>query len=177
MALTAAQREDLIRRYEEGPRILRDAFAKIPREAWKWRPGEGKWSAQEVVAHCADSELNAAARIRFLVAEDNPTILGYDQAHWARVFDYHRVRVELALATVDVMRAHTVNLLKQLPESAWSKTGTHTERGRYSAEDWLETYAEHLEKHARQIERNLEAWRAEETKPQSSKRETAEPFP
>ena len=177
MALTAAQREDLIRRYEEGPRILRDAFAKVPREAWKWRPGEGKWSAQEVVGHCADSELNAAARIRFLIAEENPTILGYDQAHWARVFDYHRARVELALATVDVMRAHTVNLLRQLPESAWSKTGTHTERGRYSAEDWLETYAEHLEKHARQIERNLEAWRAEETRPQKSNRETVEPFP
>ena len=59
MALTAAQREDLIRRYEEGPRILRDAFAKVPREAWKWRPEDGKWSAQEVVCHCADSEMNA----------------------------------------------------------------------------------------------------------------------
>ncbi|MDQ6892803.1 MAG: DinB family protein [Acidobacteriota bacterium] len=177
MALTAAQREDLIRRYEEGPRILRDAFAKVPREAWKWRPGEGRWSAQEVVCHCADSELNAAARIRFLIAEENPAISGYDQAHWARVFDYHRARVELALATVDVMRAHTVNLLKQLPESAWSRSGTHSERGRYTAEDWLETYAEHLEKHAGQIERNLEAWRAEETRPQKGKRETVEPFP
>ena len=42
MALTSAQREDLIRRYEEGPRLLRDAFAKVPREAWKWRPEDGK---------------------------------------------------------------------------------------------------------------------------------------
>jgi hypothetical protein len=79
---------------------------------------------------------------------------------------------------VDVIRAHTVNLLRQLPEAAWLRTGTHTERtGPYSAEDWLQTYAEHLEKHSRQIERNLEAWRAEETTPQKSKRETVEPFP
>jgi hypothetical protein len=178
MALTAAQREELIRRYEEGPRLLRDAFAKVPREAWKWRPEDGKWSAQEVVCHCADAEMNAAARIRFLVAEDNPTISGYDQAHWARVFDYHRARVELALAMVDVIRAHTVNLLRQLPEAAWLRTGTHTERpGPYSAEDWLQIYAEHLEKHSRQIERNLEAWRAEETTPQMGDRKTEDPFP
>lgn len=37
-------------------------------------------------------------------------------------------------------------------------TGQHSESGRYGAEDWLKTYAEHLEGHARQIERNLAAW-------------------
>jgi hypothetical protein len=34
------------------------------------------------------------------------------------------------------------------------------ESGRYTAEDWLNTYAEHLEKHSGQIERNLAAWQA-----------------
>ena len=48
---------------------------------------------------------------------------------------------------------------------AWAREGTHTESGRYTAEHWLKTYAEHLEIHARQIERNLEAWRAEQTHP------------
>ena len=100
--------------------------------------------------------MNAAARIRYLLAEKKPAVLGYDQAHWAEVFDYHSARIELALAAVDVMRAHTANLLRRLPEESWSAEGTHTDSGRYTAEDWLETYAEHLEKHSRQIERTLE---------------------
>lgn len=164
MRYTAEEREALIRRYEQGSTRLRDAFATVPREAWKWRP-EGKWSVYEVVCHCADAETNAAARIRYLVAEEKPVIQNMDQDRWTKVLDYHEARVELALAAVDVMRAHTAGLLRRLPEEAWAAEGTHTESGRYTAEDWLRIYAEHLEKHSRQIERTLEAWRAEQTSP------------
>jgi hypothetical protein len=165
MRHTRQEREALIKRYEEGSTRLRDAFAKVPREAWKWRPGEGKWSVYEVVCHCADAEMNAAARIRYLVAEEKPVLQAFDQDRWAMVLDYHSQKIELALAAVDVMRAQTVNLLKQMSEESWAAEGNHTESGRYTAEDWLTIYAEHLEKHARQIERTLEAWRAEETRP------------
>lgn len=165
MPHSQAERESLIRRYEEGPARLKAALEKIPQEALKWRPAEGKWSVHEVICHCADSETNAAARIRYLVAEEKPTILGYDQELWAKVLDYHAAPLPPALATVEAMRANTAQLLRRLPEAVWSKSARHTESGDYSGDDWLTTYAEHLEKHARQIERNLEAWRAEETKP------------
>jgi hypothetical protein len=159
MKFTNSEREALIRRYEEGPAKLVAAFAKVPPEARKWRPGEGKWSAHEVVVHCADSETNAAARIRYLAAEPEPKILGYDQAHWANALDYHGAPLEPAMATVQAVRANTAALLRRLPEAAWSAEGTHTESGRYGSEDWLAVYAEHLEKHSRQIERNVEAWK------------------
>ena len=165
MRYSAQEREDLIRRYEEGPTKLRDAFAKVPREAWKWRPREGKWSVYEVVCHCADAEMNAASRIRYLVAEDRPAIQAFDQDRWAKVLDYHEEKIELALAAVDVVRARTIGLLRRLSEEAWASEGTHSEAGRYTAEDWLKTYAEHLEIHARQIDHTLEAWRAEQTQP------------
>ena len=165
MKYTAAERAELIDRYEKGPVLLREAFAKVPREAWNWRPGAGRWSIHEILAHCADAEANAAMRIRFLVAEQKPSIIGFDQERWATVLDYHQSRIELALAAVEVMRAYTTDLLRRLPEEAWASAGTHTERGPYSAEDWLMTYAEHLEKHAGQVERNLSAWRQEQTRP------------
>ena len=165
MGMTPGERETLIARYEHGPVLLRDAFAQVPREAWKWRPGPEKWSAFEIVCHCADSETNAAMRIRFLVAEEKPVVLGYDQARWAKALDYHQERIELALAAVDVVRARTVNLLRQMPDTAWEIVGTHTDSGPYTAEDWLRIYAEHLEKHSKQIERTVAAWRAEETTP------------
>lgn len=160
MALSAAEREGFIRRYAEGPAKLRAAWSKVPAAARQWRPGEGKWSAHEVVCHTADSETNAYLRIRFLASDPNPTIFAYDQDRWASKLDYHAADPELALATVEAVRANTVPLLRRLPESAWSAAGTHTESGRYTGEDWLKIYAEHLEKHTRQIERNLEAWKA-----------------
>jgi hypothetical protein len=160
MPLTVEERENLIRRYEQGPARLKTALAKVPPEAMKWRPAEGKWSAHEVVCHLADSESNAALRIRYLAAEENPLIVGYDQARWARVFDYHSAPLEPALAVVDSVRANTAALLRRLPEKTWSASGTHTESGRYTAEDWLAIYAEHMEKHSGQIERNVAAWQA-----------------
>jgi hypothetical protein len=160
MAIDASSRESLIRRYEEGPRKLRAAWEKVPEPARQWRPAPGKWSAHEVVCHTADSEANAYVRIRFLAADPNPTIVGYDQDRWAQKLDYHAASPELALATTEAVRANTADLLRRLPESAWANTGTHTESGKYSGEDWLRIYAEHLEKHTRQIEKTLEAWKA-----------------
>ena len=159
MSLTAAERDDLIRRYAAGPALLRTALGKIPAQALQWRPAAGKWSAHEVVVHCADSETNSHMRIRYLVGERQPMIFGYDQDAWAETFDYHAHPLETALATVDAVRANTVPLLRRLPESAWAKAGTHSESGPYSAADWLRVYAGHLETHARQLERNLAAWR------------------
>ena len=67
--MTPAERERLIRQYAEGPARLRGALARVPEEARKWRPAPGEWSAHEIVCHCADSETNGAARIRYVVAE------------------------------------------------------------------------------------------------------------
>ena len=161
MALSPAEREELIARYARGPEQIRAALERVPEAARKWRPGPGRWSAHEVVVHCADSEANAALRIRYVVAEKDPVIIGYDQEEWARAFDYHSEPLEPALAAVQAARGRTVPLLRRLSGEDWAKEGRHTEEGRYTAEDWLRIYAAHLEGHAAQIERNLEAWAAE----------------
>lgn len=152
------ERLDLIERYAAGYGILRTAYDRIADEAKKWRPAEGKWSAHEVVCHCADSEANAALRIRYLLAEDAPVIVGYDQDRWCRLLDYANHPIELAFDAVRAVRAHTLPLLRGVSADGWMRAGTHTERGAYSAEDWLRTYAEHLEVHARQIDRIAAAW-------------------
>jgi hypothetical protein len=158
MPLTAAERATLIERYAHGPALLKGALAQVPAAALTWKPAAGRWSAHEIVVHCADSETNAHMRLRYLVAEPDPVIVGYDQDRWAVTFDYHAHPLGTALATVDAVRANTVPLLRRLTERDWQKLGRHTESGTYATEDWLRIYAEHLEKHARQIARNVEAW-------------------
>jgi hypothetical protein len=156
--MDATERQRLIEQYAAGPARLRAALAQVPEAAMQWRPAPGEWSAHEVVCHCADSESNASLRIRYLAAEREPVIVGYDQETWATALDYHGHPLAPALATVDATRAHTAALIRRLPEAAWSKQGRHTESGPYSAEDWLRIYADHLEGHARQIEGNVAAW-------------------
>ena len=160
MPLTPSEREDLIARYARGPQQIRSALARTPEEARQWRPGPDRWSVHEVVVHCADSEANAALRLRYLLAEKEPVIIGYDQEAWARLFDYHSEPLEPALAAVEAARGRTVPLLRRLTDADWAKEGRHTESGRYTVEEWLGIYAAHLEGHAAQIERNLAAWKA-----------------
>ena len=157
--MTPAERESLIRRYEAGPALLAAALAETPRAALRWQPAPGKWSTHEVIVHCADSETNSHMRIRYLVAEPNPTIVGYDQDRWVAAMDYHAHPLEPAMAAVAAARANTVPLLRRMSEADWARMGMHTESGVYGAEDWLRTYAEHLEVHERQVRRNLEAWK------------------
>jgi hypothetical protein len=160
MAMSREERDALVEQYARGPERIREALTRVPLEALQWRPGPGKWSAHEVVVHCADSETNAAMRLRYLIAEKEPLIVGYDQEAWARLFDYHAQPLEESLAATSAARERTVPLLRAMTEADWAKEGRHTESGRYTAEDWLRIYAAHLEGHARQIGRNAEAWKA-----------------
>lgn len=161
MPLNADERRRRIHQYASGPEKLREASARVPAEAMRWRPAPDEFSVHEIVVHCADAEMVDAARIRYLTAERYPVIVGYDESEWARVLDYHSHSVEAALATVDVVCANTAALLERLPEPAWATAvGRHTMSGRYTADDWLATGSEHIEEHIKQIDSNLEAWRA-----------------
>jgi hypothetical protein len=160
MGLSREEREQLIERYARGPELVKAALARVPQEALQWRPGEDRWSVHEVIVHCADSETNSALRLRYLLAEPEPLIVGYDQEKWARFFDYHSEPIEEALTATTLARARSVRVLRKVDEAGWARVGRHTESGAYGTEDWLRIYAAHLEGHARQIERNLEAWNA-----------------
>jgi len=158
--LTTTERNASIEQYAAGSDRLRAALAEIPAEALQWRPAPGEWSAHEVIVHCADSETNSATRIRYLLTEEDALILGYDEAQWAITLNYHALPLEPALATIAAVRANTVPLLLRLPQAAWTRAGRHSDSGRYSAEDWLRIYAEHLELHVGQLQNNLAAWQA-----------------
>ena len=160
--LSAEERDPLIDEYERGISILRSAWEMVPEDGEKWRPGPDKWSCHEVVIHCADSETYAATRLRLLLAEKEPLIIGYDQDAWARVFNYHAQSTDRALRTIDAVRTATLPLLRAMSESDWAKEGRHTESGAYNACDWLKSYGTHLTNHAKQIERTLTAFRAGE---------------
>jgi hypothetical protein len=112
----------------------------------------GKWSIRQLIAHLADAELVGAQRFRQVIAEDNPPLGAFDQDAWARNLDYARKQPKQSLESFRRVRAENYELLKSLPESAFERTGVHSERGAVTLRQLLDTYAEHAESHARQMQ-------------------------
>jgi DinB family protein len=146
------RRRQMLERYQEGPDVVADALAEITDEELDRRPGPDDWTAREVVHHLADSEMTSAIRLRRLIAEDEPTIVGYDEAEFARRLFYDRP-IQASLEALQASRRTTAQILERLTEEQWSRSGTHTESGRYGVDTWLEIYADHAHDHAEQIRR------------------------
>ena len=151
--MDADRRAALIARYEAGPAVLRAAVAGLSGADLDRRPADGGWTPREVVHHVADSEMTSAIRLRRLVAEEDPLIVGYNGDEFARRLRYADRPIEPALAAVEGARATTVQILRGLTEAEWARTGTHSESGPYGVERWLEVYAVHCDEHADQIRR------------------------
>ena len=151
--MTPEERSELIAKYAAGYDEVNKALDAFPADSLGAHPIPGKWSAREIVHHLGDSETTAAFRIRRLLVEKNPVIEGYDEAEFARKLKYNERDMAPALEAFRLARITTRQVLALMSEDDWSREGTHTESGRYTAETWLASYAKHAHDHAAQIQR------------------------
>ena len=151
--MTSEERNKLIAQYAAGAREVEAALDGFPSAALAAHPFPGKWSAREIVHHLADSESASAQRLRKLLSEENPVIQGYDQEAWAILLRYNLRDHAPALDLFRAVRATTSQLLPEMTEEDWKRTGWHTESGLYTAATWLQIYAVHAHNHAGQIAR------------------------
>src|SRR5580765_2802539 len=144
----------LLERFRRGPEVLAMVLTGVFGEEEDFVPAPGKWSARQIVAHLADGELVAAHRFRQMLAEDNPTIIAFDQDKWTANLDYGRRKPKQSLETFRRLRAENYDLLKDLPARSFDRTGNH------SVLSLLEGMAEHAESHARQLQELRTAYKA-----------------
>jgi len=155
--MTPEERQELISQYAAGYDEVTKSLEGFTPDSLTAHPIPGKWSACEIVQHLADSEMTSAIRLRLLLVEDNPVIKGYDEAAFAVRLGYNQRDITPALEAFRAARSTTSQLLAMLTDDDWKREGTHTESGRYTAEDWLKIYAAHAHNHAAQIRRLREA--------------------
>lgn len=148
--MNATEHEALIDRYEDGIQVVTAALDGMTDAELDQRAEPGAWSPREIVHHLADSEMTAAIRLRLLVAEEAPTLIGYDQEAFVDRL-YPDRPIAPSLAAFVAAREATLPILRRLTGADWQRTGTHSETGTYSVEDWLRTYADHAHGHAAQI--------------------------
>ena len=150
----------LLERFRRGPELVVSALTGISGVEEDFVTAPGKWSIRQIAAHLADSELVGAHRLRQVIAEDNPTLIAFDQDAWTKNLDYSRRKAEQSLETFRRIRTENYELLKAVPDAAWERTGNHTENGPMTLRRLLEGYAGHAESHARQLQQIRDAFQA-----------------
>ena len=143
--------------YLAGVQTLRDAVGGMTREQLLARPVPGKWSTLEVVCHLADFDPIIADRMKRVIAEDRPSLLGADETRFAAALAYHHREVEEELAVVEKTRRQMARILRALPEEALSRVGVHNERGPRTLEQLLGEAIGHIPHHVRFIREKRKA--------------------
>ena len=143
--------EHLIDAYLDGPARLRRVVADLNHQQLDARPIPGKWSTLEVVCHLVDSEQAWCHRMKRVIAEEKPLLIGYDESRFTASLGYHRYDLKSELALLEGMRSQMALILRGLPDESWARTGVHNERGLMTLEEMLRAEVEHVPHHITQI--------------------------
>jgi len=122
-------------------------------------PGDGEWSANEVLAHLrACNEVWGGYYIMTILAEDMPTIKAVNPRTWIKNTDYLEQVFQSSLRAFTKERRKLLAVLEPLPPKDWSRTNTLIGAGK-PLQQTLMSHADGLARHERahlkQIERTL----------------------
>jgi uncharacterized damage-inducible protein DinB len=141
---TLAQQID---EYLAGPAAVRKAVAGMSAEQLRARPVAGKWSTLEVICHLTDFDPIMADRMKRVIAEEKPLLVGADENRFAAALAYQDRDVEEELTILEKTRAQMARILRKLAPEALQRVGVHNERGPRTLEQLLTSAIGHVTHH------------------------------
>jgi hypothetical protein len=136
-----------IERYAAGADVPAKAIRGLSKAELNAIPVPGMWSIQQVILHLMDSDLIASDRMKRVIAENKPTLIGYDETAFSKNLFYETLDPVQACEIFRLNRLLTAEILRRLPDSAFTRVGQHSERGPVTLEHFVESYADHLDHH------------------------------
>lgn len=124
------------------------------------RPEPGEWSVMECIGHVVDGELVSSGRYRWIVAHDEPELLGYDQDRWVDRLRHGADDVDELMAMFEGLRAANIAMWRRSTSEERARIGMHRERGPESYDLTFRLIAGHDRVHLDQADRALAAVRA-----------------
>jgi len=143
MSETVSKLSDIVDRHS--PAVLRS------------RPYEGKWTPNETIGHLTDSEWVYGYRLRLILSEENPTILGTQQDSWVARQRHNEREPSEMVDLFRTLRQFNLAAWKRASPSDLDRAGLHNERGPESLGVMLRLLAGHDLSHLEQIGRYLRA--------------------
>jgi hypothetical protein len=133
--------------------LLREAGARVAE-----RPEPEEWSVLECLGHATDAELVASARYRWILAHDEPPLIGYDQDLWVDRLHHGQDDPEALLETFEALRRANLALWARSSDADKARVGVHSERGPESYDLTFRMLAGHDRFHLDQARRALAAF-------------------
>jgi CBS-domain-containing membrane protein len=101
--------------------------------------------------------------MKWVIAEENPTLSGFAENKWADALAYEDRSAAEAVELIDLTRKQMASILKTLPESAFARTGMHSENGRITLSDIVTKAVKHFDHHlkfihSKRIKMGKEMW-------------------
>jgi hypothetical protein len=154
MKLTAIGRQQLLAELEAMPAFLKGTFEGLRAEQVTLAGPEGLFSPVEQVWHLADLEREGfGARIDRLRQEVDPELPDFDGTAVAAARNYRNLSMAAGLRAFKAARLHNVQKLREIPDDAWSRSGTQEGVGRVSLCDIPSMICQHDAAHKQEIAR------------------------
>ncbi len=151
--MTPETRQARLGRYGRAHADLLAAVQAIPRAFWERRAATDPWTIHEILIHITDSEANSYIRCRMALAQSGATVMAYDEMGWATALDYAGQDPAGALELFRLLREQTYQLIRHLPEAAWTThTIQHSANGIMTLDDWFDVYLRHVPDHIAQMQ-------------------------
>lgn len=143
----------LIEQYAADAELPRRSIVGLSADELNALPIPGTWSIQQIILHLMDSDLIASDRMKRIIAEDRPTIIGYNETLFGQKLFYEQLDPQLACDLFAKNRQLTAEILRRLPDEAFERIGCHDEAGDKTLGQFLKTYVDHLRYHLTFVEK------------------------
>jgi DinB superfamily len=137
------------------PAALRELLGQAG-ERLRVPPAEGEWSVLQIAGHILDGELVSSARYRWILAQDEPPLVAYDQETWVERLGHGEADPDELLALFQALRSANLALWSRSSEAERARVGIHEERGPESFELVFRLIAGHDRNHLEQARAALE---------------------
>jgi DinB superfamily len=150
--------DDPARVQTETPSAFR-ALLELAGQDASANPDPTEWSVAQCLAHVTDAEIVVSGRYRWILAHDEPPLIGYDQDLWVERLHTPADPPHELFSLLEPLRAANVALWRRTPDERRGRVGMHAERGLESYELTFRLIAGHDRFHLAQAQRSLAAVR------------------
>lgn len=154
--MTTPELHDYRKRLIDQIGLSADAFCAACRAvAEPFEPVEvGGWNTHQIAAHVRDVDAQVyGMRIRRSAAEDNPLFPNFDQDVWIAGHYHPEEPLETILGELSTSITSLVDMLRALPDPAWSRPSRHETNGDFVLQTWVERALAHLKEHLETAEK------------------------
>lgn len=120
------QREERLADLKFLPGLLEQAIENLDHAQLLTQYRDGGWTVNQVVHHVADSHMNALSRLKFVLTEEHPIIMGYDEQKWAETIEYTQLPINVSLTMIHTIHAKLHLLFANVVDADWKRSYTHS---------------------------------------------------